>query len=178
MAYRVVCVSGPDGAQMREVASGLATRLGFTLVDEGIVLRAAADAGLEPEVVASAETRRSFMDRALGALGTSLDGATFAVTGAGALAVAEPQVSDELRDLIRAAIEETADRGKTVIVAHAASHALASKPDVLRVLITASPSVRRGRVAVERDLSERDAARCVDRPDAASADYLQSCSGA
>jgi cytidylate kinase len=178
MAYRVVCVSGPDGAQMRQVASGLAERLGFALVDEEIVLRAAADAGLEPAVVASAETRRSFMDRALSALGTNLDGSTFAVTGVGGLAVPEPTVSDELRDLIRAAIEETAERGKKVIVAHAASHALASKPDVLRVLITASPSVRRTRVATERDLSEKDAARWVDRSDAARADYLKRFYGA
>ena len=47
-------------------------------------------------------------------------------------------MSDELRNLIRMAIEETAERGNVVIVAHAASHALAGRYDVLRVLVTAS----------------------------------------
>jgi cytidylate kinase len=83
-----------------------------------------------------------------------------------------------LRELIRTAIEETAGRGNVVIVAHAASHALASQPDVLRVLVTASPSIRRARVASERDVSEKDATREVDRSDAARADYLKRFYGA
>jgi cytidylate kinase len=87
-------------------------------------------------------------------------------------------VSDELRNLIRAAIEETAERGSAVIVSHAASHALASQPDVLRVLVTASPSIRRERVASERDLNDKDAARAVDQSDAARADYLKRFYGA
>jgi Cytidylate kinase-like family len=163
---------------MREVARGLAERLGFALVDEEIVLRAAAEAGVEPEIVANAEARRSFVERALGAMGTNLDGVTLAVTGAGGLALPELPVSDELRDLIRAAIEETAERGSTVIVAHAASHALASRADLLRVLVTASHPVRCARVATDRDLSEKDATRWVDRSDAARADYLKRFYGA
>lgn len=172
MPYRVVCVSGPDGAQMREVARGVAERLGFALVDEEIVFRAAAEAGVEPQVMADAEKRRSFMERALLALGNT------DLSGVGGFVVPETHVSDELRDLIRSAIEETAQRGSAVIVSHAASHALASQPDVLRVLVTASPSIRRARVASERDLNEKDAARAVDQSDAARADYLKRFYGA
>ncbi len=58
-------------------------------------------------------------------------------------------------------------------MAHAASHALGVRPDVLRVLVTASPDVRRARVADERGLSEKDAARAVARSDAARADYIE-----
>ena len=58
MAFRVVCVSGLDGAQMREVAQGVADGLGFALVDEEIVVRAASQAGVAPEVVADVEKRR------------------------------------------------------------------------------------------------------------------------
>ncbi len=130
-------MSGAVGANLHEVARGVAERLGFALVDEEIIQRAAADAGVKPEVVADAERRRSFMERALGALGSSSD-----ATGAAAFGVwretLEPADS-QVRDLIRAAIEETALRGDAVIVSHAASHALASRPDVLRVLVTASP---------------------------------------
>ena len=86
--------------------------------------------------------------------------------------------SEELRRLIRAAIEESAERGSVVIVAHAASHALASRPDVLRVLVTASSSIREARVASEQDLNEKDAARAVDTSDAARADYLKRFYGA
>jgi len=157
---------------MREVARGVAERLGFALVDEEIVLRAAAEAGVEPRVVADAEKRRSFMDRALGALSSNTD-LSYGLAGVGGFTTPEGPVSDELRDLIQVAIEETAVRGSAVIVSHAASHALASQPGVLRVLVTASPSIRRARVPSERDLNEKDAARAVDESDAGRADYLK-----
>jgi hypothetical protein len=157
---------------MRDVAQGVAERLGFALVDEEIILRAAAEAGVERDVVADVERRRSFIERAILGFGSGSDASVIALAGAG-VAVPDGPVSGELRDLIRAAIEETAERGKAVIVAHAASHALASRPDVLRVLVTASPSTRHARVAAEQALSERDAARTVDQSDAGRADYLK-----
>ena len=55
MSCRVVCFSGPDGSQMRDVAASVATSLGFTLVDEAIIMRAAAEAGVDPQVVADVE---------------------------------------------------------------------------------------------------------------------------
>jgi hypothetical protein len=152
---------------MREIAVGVAERLGFRLVDEEIVVRAAAEAGVEPGVVADAEKRRSFMERALDALGST------DISSVGGFVVPETAASDELRGLIRSAIEETAERGSAVIVSHAASHALASKSDVLRVLVTASSSIRRARVASERGLDDKDASRLVDGSDAARADYLK-----
>jgi Cytidylate kinase-like family len=160
---------------MREVARGVAEKLGFALVDEEIILRAAAEAGVEPGLVADAERRRSFIERAVQGVASGGDPTGFVY--AGVVAAAEP-AGAELRDLIRTAIEETAGRGNVVIVAHAASHALASQPDVLRVLVTASPSVRQARVASERELSEKDAARVLERSDAARADYLKRFYGA
>jgi hypothetical protein len=171
-----VCLSGPDGALMREVAGGVAERLGFALVDEEIILRAAADGGVESEAVADVERRRSFIERALATAGSGSAGVMFAAGGLDSYYTGNfgsPQASEELRDLIRAAIEETAERGSVVIVAHAASHALASRPDVLRVLVTASSSTREARVASEQDLTGKDAARAVEASDAARADYLK-----
>ncbi len=169
---RVVCLSGPDGAQMREVAQSVAERLGFTVVDEEIILNAAARAGIDPDVVSDVERRRSFMERALRGLGSNTEASAIVHADIG-LVGSDAQVSGELRDLIRTAIEETAERGSAVIVAHAASHALASRPDVLRVLVTGSPSIRGERVAAELELSEPDAERVVARSDAARADYLK-----
>ncbi len=157
---------------MREVARSVAERLGFAFVDEEIILEAAAEAGVDPGVVADVERRRSFMERAVEGFGSGVDASAFAGVGAGFVASNEP-AGDELRELIRTAIEETAENGDVVIVAHAASHALASRPEVLRVLVTASPPVRQARVAQEQGLSEKDAARVVDKSDAGRADYLK-----
>ena len=76
------------------------------------------------------------------------------------------------------AIEETADRGNVVIVAHAASHASADRPDVVRVLVTASPATRRDRVAAERGLEREGRGQGGRSPDAARADYLKRFYGA
>jgi cytidylate kinase len=177
MARRVVCFSGPDGAFVGEIASGVAERLGFALVDEEIVLQAATRAGLEPADVADVERRRSFMERALQGLASGADASSMALGGASPAAL-DARPGEELRNLIREAIEETADRGDVVIASHAASHALASRPGTLRVLVTASPSTRRLRLAEERGLDEKEAARALDRADAARADYLKRFYGA
>ena len=129
METNVVCVSGLDGSHLREVAQGIADLLSFAVVDEEIILRAAAEGGVEPKVVADAEKRRSFIERAIEALGSSSDATAFAFSGGiGGYLTAEAPISDDVRELIRSAIEETASRGNVVIVSHAASHAIGSKP--------------------------------------------------
>jgi hypothetical protein len=177
MECRVVSVSGPDGVQMREIAQGMAETLGFALVDEAIIVSAAAGAGLEPEVMADVERPRSSMERTIKGFASGVDASPFAYAGVGGLrrgglnrgvALAEP-AGEKLRDLIRSAIEEFAGQGSMVIVAHAASHALASRSDVLRVLVTASQTTRRGRVGSQRELSENDAARAIDQSEGAEA---------
>jgi hypothetical protein len=159
---------------MRDVAASATVGLGFSLVDEAIIMRAAAEAGVDPQVVADVEQRRSFIDRCLSALTMSGDATAVVFTGGGGgYLPPEEHVTDELRGLIRMAIEETADRGDVVIVAHAASHALAGRSDVLRVLVTASPETRCARIATEQGLSEKDAGRAMADADANRADYLR-----
>src|SRR5262249_531490 len=146
MACRVVCISRAMGAGGEEVGRLVADRLGFIYVDEEIVSRTAAKAGIDAGSVADEEQRRSFVTRMLQALAQS---------GAEALAVGggpPPQMDDEptgeaVRVLIRETIEQTAAQGSVVIVAHAASYALPPGPDALRVLVTASPETRAKRLA-------------------------------
>jgi cytidylate kinase len=174
MTSRVVCVSGPDGARMTEVAEGVAERLGFTLVDEAIVVRAAAEAGVDPQVVENVEKRQSFLDRLLDTFATSSDASALVFAGGGGyLAPEGVPISEELRELIRHAIEEAADRGNAVIVAHAAAQALGARDDVLRVLVTASRQTRCERVAADMGLNEKDASDAVDDSDAGRLDYLR-----
>jgi cytidylate kinase len=77
-----------------------------------------------------------------------------------------------VRALIRETIEQTAARGKVVIVAHGASHVVSRAADALRVLVTASPTTRATRVGALKGLDWPRAAREVKDADAARRDYL------
>lgn len=174
MSCRVVCFSGPGGTHMHEVAARVAEHLGFTLVDEAIITRAAGEAGVDAHVVADVEKRQTFMARLLDALSSSSDATGHAFAGSVSVySPSEVPMTEDLRGLIRAAIEETSSRGDVVIVSHAASHALAANPDVLRVLVTASRDTRAARIVAADGVSEADATGSVDEADAARADYLK-----
>jgi cytidylate kinase len=168
----VVCISGATGAGADEIAPVVADRLGFRLVDEGIVARAAREAGVEHHVVADVELRKSFVARLLRDLGAS--SASVAASSGFPIPGGDTGLSaDDLRTLIRSAVEETADQGRVVIASHAASVALAGRDDVLRVLVTGSPEARAARVARSRSLPEEESAGVVAAEDAARADYLR-----
>ena len=157
MAATVVCISRTRGAGGEDVGRLVAASLGFRYVDEDIVSQAALRGGLSPEDVADAERRQSFLRRLLTELGTGAG-----VESYGIAPVAQGALSDDVRGLIREAIEEVAAGGNVVIVAHAASFALAGRKDVLRVLVTASPETRAERA--EGSIEDSDADR---------ADYLR-----
>jgi cytidylate kinase len=172
MDSRVVCLSFADGAFGREVGQLVAGELGYRLIDEGIVWRAAQEAGLDRHTVADAERRKSLVARLLEGAAASGAAAGPAFGLPPPLDDASPE-GDDLRGLIRTAIEETAAEGNCVIVAHAASLALAGREEVLRVLVTASPETRCARLAEERGLDERAAAKALRESDAGRAAYLK-----
>jgi cytidylate kinase len=173
MKTSVVCVSHATGAGGNEVGRLVAERLGFRYVDEDLVSQAALRAGVDASEIADEERRRSWLGRVLDDLAVG-GGEAWAMTGLGPYgAVGVATTSDELRAYIREAIEETAGHGKAVIVAHAASHALAGRQETLRVLVTASPATRAGRVAEAEGLDETRAARAIKDADAGRADYLR-----
>ena len=172
MERTVVCISASDGAAGEQIAPLVASRLGYPLVDEQIVLRAAEEAGVGAEVVADVEQRRSLIERLLAQLPATAAAAPLA--GYVPLAHTEPgPAGDQLRGLIRSAIEEIGDRGSAVLVSHAASLALSRRDGVLRVLITGSEEERRARLGRERGVDEREAAKLLARGDANRADYFK-----
>ncbi len=159
---------------MHAIAAGVASQLGFTVVDEAIVTRAAGEAGVDPHVVADVEKRQTFMARLLDALSSSSDATAHAFGGGVTVySPADVPMTEELRGLIRAAIEETSTRGDVVIVSHAASYALVDQPNVLRVLVTASEETLSSRLAERDGLSEEDAAQVARESIASRADYLK-----
>jgi cytidylate kinase len=180
MSFRVVCISRTIAAGGEVIGERVAQRLGFRYVDEQIITRAAQQAQVDPKLVASAEQRRPLLQRVLDrlAMARELAGPVTLATGLPLEFFApEPTAyhatGEDLRTLIRAAIHEVARAGQAVIVAHAASMALADTEGVLRVLVTASPETRAQRVAAAQGTSAAEAANAVAASDRDRRDYLQ-----
>ena len=172
MAFGAVCISSEDGAAAAEASALVADALGFRLINEDIVARAAVDAGVDVDIVADVERRRSTLIKLLESLGPASMAAGAVVMVPEDWGYGRPS-SHELRALIRSVIEDTATEGNVVIVAHAASLALAERDDVLRVLITASPTTRQRRVAASLGVDQNEAARILKRSDVGRADYIK-----
>ncbi len=170
MSFTTVCISSEDGAGAADAARLAATSLGLRVIDEDIVTRAAQEAGVEREVVADVEARKSKLMRLLEGLGPAGMGTGYVV--ADPAAFTQP-ASNELQGLIKSVIEETAAAGGVMIVSHAASLALAGRPDVLRVLLTASPETRSARLSASLGIDAGEAASRLKRSDAGRADYIK-----
>ena len=140
MSRNVICISRTIGAAGEELAKVVAEKLGFRYVDEDIVSRAAAIAGVATETVAESER--------------SEGGATYAAP-------------------LEQAIRETANEGNVVIVAHGASIPLAGEEQVLRVLVTASPTSRARRLAETDGIGSASALSTVEESDRARTHYLE-----
>ena len=177
---RVVTISQTTGALREDVAVAVAQRLGFRRVDEQIVEAAAERQGLDPSIVGNVEKRRSFMQALREALDSGADADIAAVAYGGVAYV--PQHSWDrtrrdypplLREVIRDVIRETAEQGDVVIGSHAGSVALPSGPELLRVLVTASPETRTRRTVETDEIDEREAKKRIEESDAGRADYLR-----
>lgn len=163
MGFQVVCLSAVDGSGSEQVGPLVAERLGYRMVDEEIVAMAARQAEVDPELVADVERRRSLITRILERLGPASGAVSM---GEYVVPIMNETPSEAaLRDLIRATIEQVAESGRVVIVAHAASFALHHRTDTLRVLLTASPGTRAARLT--------ESVKHLAKLDANRADYLQ-----
>ena len=164
-AIKVVAIARTLGAEGEQIGGRVARRLGFRYFDEEIVTAAAKKVGVDPAVVADAEDRKTIIAQVLKDVGEA---------GAPGDATANDDPAElDFGALIREAIHETAERGDVVIVAHAASFALAGREDLLRVLVTAPVEHRVQRLATARGLDADQAAKNVENSDAARADYLK-----
>lgn len=181
MGFEVVCISRSLAAGGEVVGQAVAQRLGFRHVDEEVIAKAAAKANVDPRVVAAAETKRPLIKRLVEAIGMAqgmadplgfATGLPLELSYYQAGIVPAAVVSEDYRTLIREAIQEIAAEGRAVIVAHAASMALAGSEGVLRVLLTASPDTRAQRLAAADNVSESKAASSVAESDRARRDYF------
>jgi Cytidylate kinase-like family len=152
------------------MARSVADTLGYRLIDEQIIARAAIEAGVSKEIVADVEKRKSL-------LSIILEGLTPGASSAALIPPVGPGFdqpgSDELRAVIRAVIQEVASTGEVVLVAHAASYALAARSNVLRIFVTASEETRVTRLAARLGIDEKEAAKVLKQSDAGRADYIK-----
>ena len=168
MASQSVCISHSTGAGGEAVGRAVAERLGFLYVDDEVIAEAAEWAELDPALVADAEHRKPLVARLLGQAG----GKASPVRLPTGESVRTLPTDADLRTIITDAIRSVADRGSVVIVAHAASFALAGS-NVLRVFVTASAETRTRRTAAATGFDERGAAKLVREEDRSRADYLR-----
>lgn len=174
MTARVICISRLQSPVSADVGRQVADALGYQLVDEEIIQRAAESQGIAVEDLAEVERRRGVMQRILESIALSGGGAEGLMTGmmpvTPSTVVSAP---DSLRALIQKSIHETAEGGNVVIVSHAASYALCDRDDVLRVMLTASNDSRLAHAAASVGGDAKKAAKLVGDEDAGRASYLK-----
>jgi hypothetical protein len=183
MKARVICVSRTLASGGETVGKLVADQLGFRYIDEGIIAHAADLAGVNPGLIAAAEHRKPLLDRLCDALAAStrverLQYAPPVLEGMGyygsEIAPLVPALPADFHALIREAISEIAAQGEAVIVAHAASMALAGAEGVLRVLVTAPEPTRAERLLASGQApSEGEAIKAVKQSDRERRDYLR-----
>jgi cytidylate kinase len=177
MPAKVVCISRTLAAGGEEIGQAVAERLGYRVIDAEIIQRAAEKAEVDPTKVAQAEQRQSLVRRLISSIAfAEPSGAmplqSYVVYPEAAFAAGQT-LEGRLRGLIREVIEEVASEGQAVIVAHAASMALAGRQGVLKVLVTASPELRAERLIWASGLARSAAEIAVRNSDRDRADYFR-----
>jgi cytidylate kinase len=170
-AIDVVCISRAAAAGGEDIGRAVAARQGLQYVDDEVIRLAAERAGIDAAVIAEAETPKSLVMRLIDAI----DALGNTVTQPGAWLTRPSQKA--LRALIRDTVHLVADRGRVVIVAHAASMALGPRPGVLRVLVTGTPESRVERLVQSGLLKEQDAAATIQESDRSREQYLETFYG-
>jgi cytidylate kinase len=175
MRFDVVCISFTQESEGEKIGHLVAGELGFRFVDEEIISKAAELAHVEPERVAAAEQNKPLLDRMLEMLSAAQTSVEALIRSGVASDHASRQVSssDDLRNMIRAAILEVGKIGNVVIAAHGASMALAGVPRVLRVLVTAPEETRIDRLAENKLLTRPDASLAITDSDDARRSYFR-----
>jgi len=170
LAHQVICISRSTGAEGEAVGRAVAQRLGFRYVDDEVIGKAAESSDLDPEFVADVERRKSLVHRILVVMGEQSPEALALLPDPDS--TGRLPTDADLRGLIVEVLRSLADEGSVVIVAHAASFALAER-DVLRVLVTASDATRAERVATTKGIDTSAAAKMIKRDDDERADYIK-----
>ncbi|HEY6540726.1 MAG TPA: cytidylate kinase-like family protein, partial [Ktedonobacteraceae bacterium] len=142
---RAITISREYGSGGGEIASRLATRLGWDLIDHAIVERTARELGTSQE---EAEARDEYT---AGRVSRILNSMFYLSPAAMVVAPPEALLSDEeYRDTVNKLVRAAAVRGHVVIVGRASQVILAGLRDVLHVRILA-PFEKRVAYVMQRE---------------------------
>jgi cytidylate kinase len=165
----LITISRQYGAGGSEVAARVASTLGWRVVDNELVERVAARAGLTPEDVAQWEERVStFIER----LAQTVVAATPELVVPPDASGTAPGLSEgDLVRLTEHVVEEAAAEGKVVLVGRAAPAVLARERDAIHVKVVAPRDWRIRAVAQRLGVPAEEAARLTDETDKNRARY-------
>jgi cytidylate kinase len=164
----LITISREYGAGGSSAAVQVASALGWRVVDNELVERVAARAGLTPEDVATREERvPTFIERLAQTIVAATPELVIPPAAGGAVAMAEA----DLVRITERVVAEIAQEGRVVLVGRAAPAVLAGERDALHVRLVA-PREHRISVAAERlGTSPEEAARVLDDTDRNRARY-------
>jgi cytidylate kinase len=168
MQRRVICLSRTLGAGGESVAAEVAQRLGYRYFDDEILAIAADKAGVTHGEIARSERSQPVVARVLDILAASP-----MISEGGYIAPPQQNLTLSYSHIIEQVIRELAEAGDAVIVAHGASHPLAGRSDVMRVLVTASVEARVARLAEQDGVETPAAKKAVEESDRERARYLE-----
>ncbi len=164
----VVTISREYGSGGGAFAAALASRLGWSLLDEEIVLRVAERLGIERRTVEALDERPPGL--------MARFAASFMVTPPEAPIVLGPHelpTADAIAAASRATILEAAKSPPVIIVGHGSQCLLAGRPDALHLRLVAPFADRLRRVCQRRSCGAHDAAVETRRMDDFRARYIQ-----
>lgn len=164
----LITISRQYGAGGSTIAALVAKRLGWTVVDNELIDRVAARAGLSPKEVAAQEERApGIIERIVLALAAS---SQEILTPASAQAL-KPLDEPKLVEVTEKVVEEYAAEGRVVLVGRAATAVLAGEHDAIHVRLVAAKAHRIEVVAARLGVDRATAEGEIDRTDTNRARY-------
>src|SRR5712692_1539764 len=169
----IVAISRMLGASSHAIANMVAESLDLPLFDQEIINRAAAAAGVEPDVIIAAESVPSLITRIVEHLGRhplAMEPESLPAT------VLPPDLiltSSDYRYLIDSVVQQVTEQQSAVILGHGAAQTLADRPGVLRVFVLAPFETRVRRHAATQGIPEERAREEIRENDKARAEFFR-----
>jgi len=168
---RAVTISREYGSGGGEVAARLASRLGWRLVDQEVVVQVARALGV---TVAEATTYDEHAEGLGERILRSLQSMTFvAPVATGDLPLGQDDESQRYRAALHLVVQSAVDEGNAVIVGRGAQVLLGNRRDVLHTRIVAPLEQRVEYVATREGLGTTEARSRIELKDRDRARYLQ-----
>ncbi|MEP6745261.1 MAG: cytidylate kinase-like family protein [Gemmatimonadota bacterium] len=164
----LITISRQYGAGGSSVAQLIAERLGWTVVDNELIDRVAARAGVTPQEVAAQEERSpGLFERIVLALAASSQELLTAESAQSLKPLDEPG----LVEITEKVVAEVAAEGRVVLVGRAAAAVLVGAHDAIHVRLVAPKPHRIGVVAARLGVDRPAAEAAIDKTDANRARY-------